>query len=52
VVLFLEDPLLIDTMVDWKHIESYRLISSVALLWPLQGSNNFANFILDSYSSR
>lgn len=51
-VLFLEDPLLIDTMVDWKHIESYRLISGVALLWSLQGSHNFANFILDSYSSR
>jgi hypothetical protein len=51
-VLFLEDPLLIDTTVDWKHIESYRFISGVALLWSLQGSNNFANFILDSYSSR
>jgi hypothetical protein len=51
-VLFLEDPLLIDTTVDWKHIESYRLISGVALLWSLEGSNNFANFILESYSSR
>ncbi len=38
--------------VDWKHIDSYRLISGVALLWSLEGSNNFANFILDSYSSR
>jgi hypothetical protein len=51
-VLFLEDPLLIDTAVDWKNIESYKVISGVALLWSLQGINNFANFLLDSYSSR
>ena len=52
IIILYDDPLLIDTTVDWTTMESFQIINGAAVVWSVEGINNFANFIVDSYSSR
>ena len=51
-VILLEDPFFVDKGMDWSIVESYRIINGAAIIWSHQGLNSFANFLVDSYSSR
>jgi len=52
IIILYDDPLLIDTTVDWTTMESFQIINGAAVFWSVPGINNFANFIVDSYSTR
>ena len=51
-VLLLDDPLTVDGQMEWSTIESYRIVNGAAVIWSLPGINRFANFLVDSYSTR
>eukprot|EP00590_Aulacoseira_subarctica_P005314 CAMPEP_0172417388 /NCGR_PEP_ID=MMETSP1064-20121228/3911_1 /TAXON_ID=202472 /ORGANISM="Aulacoseira subarctica , Strain CCAP 1002/5" /LENGTH=1817 /DNA_ID=CAMNT_0013155689 /DNA_START=55 /DNA_END=5505 /DNA_ORIENTATION=- len=51
-VVLIKDPLLVDKSLDWKAIQSYRVINGAAVFWSLHGINSFVHFMVDSYSSR
>lgn len=51
-VLLLDDPLTVDRQMEWSTMESYRIVNGAAVIWNLPGIDSFANFLVDSYSTR
>jgi hypothetical protein len=50
--LALENPLLADNTLDWKTIETYRLINGAAAVWSFNGLKSFIDFMFDLYYNR
>ena len=50
-LVVLENPLLVDKLVEWKRTESYRIVDGAAIMWTLEGLQSFVEFLIDMYSS-
>lgn len=51
-VVLLGDPQAFGILQNWTHEqESYRIVSGAAMMWTLEGIQNFASFLVKVYSS-